>query len=261
MLFEMNISISSIYFSPVKSISFQKINKCEIKKNIGIINDRLFAFSRLLDSGKAQKMEQEPGERKLINFLTLKNTPMLNKYSFEFNEGNLELFDDQKKLFSINPNNPEEVSLIEQEVLNLDDQVKGPVFLLKNNQNPFFDTNSGGEVMNSISLINHKSIKDFEKNMGKEVEHQRFRGNFYIDGLDAWEERNWIGKSININGIPFKVDDHIPRCSATNLKPKSGEITFNLPQKLKEFYDHMDLGVYLIPLEDGEVSIEDKIII
>ena len=42
-------------------------------------------------------MEQEPVERKLINFLTLKNTPILNKYSFEFNEGNLELFDDQKK--------------------------------------------------------------------------------------------------------------------------------------------------------------------
>ena len=88
-----------------------------------------------------------------------------------------------------------------------------------------------------------------------------FRGNFYIYWLDAWEERNWIGKTININGVPFKVDDHIPRCSATNLKPKSGEITFNLPQKLKEFYDHMDLGVYLIPLEDGEVSVKDKIII
>ena len=44
---------------------------------------------------------------------------------------------------NLDPNNPEEVSLIEQEVLNLDDQVKGPVFLLKNNQNPFFDTNSG----------------------------------------------------------------------------------------------------------------------
>ena len=261
MVFEMNISISSIYFSPVKSISFQKINKCKIKKNIGIINDRLFAFSRLIDSEKAQKMEQKPSARKLINFLTLKNTPVLNKHSFEYNDGNLELFDDQKKLISIDPNNPEEVSLIEQEVSNLEDQVKGPVFLLKNGQNPFFDTNSGGEVMNSISLINLKSIKDLEKNIGKKVEHQRFRGNFYFDGLDAWEERNWIGKTININGVPFKVDDHIPRCSATNLKPKSSEITFNLPQKLKEFYDHMDLGVYLTPLDDGELSIEDKVII
>jgi len=261
MIFDMNISISSIYFSPVKSISFQKINKCEIKKKIGIVNDRLFGFSRLLDSRKAQKMEQEPSERKLINFLTLKNTPILNKYSFEYNEGNLELFNDQKKLISINPNNPEEVSLIEKEVLNLDDQVKGPVYLLKNNQNPFFDTNSAGEAMNSISLINHNSIKDIEKNMGKEVEHQRFRGNFYINGLDAWEERNWIGKTIKINGMTFKVDDHIPRCKATNLKPNSENVTFNLPKKLKEFYGHIDLGVYLIPSEDGEVSIEDKIII
>ena len=257
----MNITISSIYFSPVKSISFQKINKCKIKKNIGIVNDRLFAFSRLLDSEKAQKMEQEPSERKLINFLTLKNTPILNKYSFEFNEGNLELFDDQKKLISISPNNPEEVSLIEKEVLNLENQVKGPVFLLKNNQNPFFDTNSGGEVLNSISLINHNSIRDFEKNMGTVVEHQRFRGNFYVNGLDAWEERNWVGKTIKINKMTFKVDDHIPRCSATNLKPNTGDVTFNLPNKLKEFYGHIELGVYLIPSEDGEVSIEDKIII
>ena len=97
--------------------------------------------------------------------------------------------------------------------------------------------------------------------MGKEVEYQRFIGNLFVSGLDAWEERHWIGKSININGAPYIVDDHIPWCSATNLKPKSCEITFNLPQKLKEFYDHMDLGVYLIPLENGEVSIEDKIII
>ena len=261
MFFEMNISISSIFFSPVKSISFQKINKCEIKKNIGIINDRLFAFSRSLDSGKAQKMEYEPSQRKLINFLTLKNTPILNKYSFEFNEGNLELFHDQKKLISINPNNPDEVSLIEKEVLNLEDQVKGPVFLLKNNQNPFFDTNSGGEMLNSISLINHNSIKDFEKNIGKRVEYQRFRGNFYIKGLDAWEERNWIGKTIKINGMSFKVDDHIPRCSVTNLKPESGEITFNLPQKLKEFYNHIDLGIYLLPLEDGLVSFGDQVVI
>ena len=79
----MNITISSIYFSPVKSISFQQISKCQIKKNIGIVNDRLFAFSRLLEIKKAKRMEQDPAMRKLSNFLTLKNTPVLNKYSFK----------------------------------------------------------------------------------------------------------------------------------------------------------------------------------
>ena len=50
---------------------------------MGIINDRLFAFSRLLESKKAYIMEKDPKARKLINFLSLKNTPPINKYEFE----------------------------------------------------------------------------------------------------------------------------------------------------------------------------------
>ena len=32
-----------------------------------------------------------------------------------------------------------------------------------------------------------------------EIEISRFRGNIYVDGINAWEERNWIGKIIKIN--------------------------------------------------------------
>ena len=49
----MNYKISSIYFYPVKSISFQNLKKCVIKKDIGILNDRIFAISRLVDADKA----------------------------------------------------------------------------------------------------------------------------------------------------------------------------------------------------------------
>ncbi len=255
----MSITISSIYFSPVKSISFQKISKCQIRKNLGIVNDRLFAFSRLLDSKQAHKMEKDPKERKLINFLSLKNTPPINKYKFEFNKYKLEFFEDKKKMLSVNPNYPSERVLIEDVILNLDKLIKGPIFLLKNNKYPFFDTTTAGEVMNSISLINSNSIKDFEEKIGKKVEYQRFRGNFYIDGLSAWHEREWVGKKISINGLPFKVVDNIPRCSATNLKPRSDLITMNLPQQLKKFYNHFDLGVYILPQENGVVSNGDKI--
>ena len=255
----MSIVISSIYFSPVKSISFQKIEKCQIKKNMGIINDRLFAFSRLLESKKAYIMEKDPKARKLINFLSLKNTPPINKYEFELNNEKLELFENKKKIISINPNNPNEISLIEKKILNLDKLIKGPIFLLKNNKYPFFDTTTAGEVMNSISLINYNSIKDFEEKIGEKIEYQRFRSNFYIKGLPAWKEREWVGKVISVNGLLFKVLENIPRCSATNLKPKSDIMTFNLPKMLKKFYNHIDLGVYISPLEDGEVITGDKI--
>ena len=170
-------------FSPVKSISFQQISKCQIKKNIGIVNDRLFAFSRLLESRKALIMEQDPALRKLSNFLTLKNRPLLNKFSFEYNKGRLEFFKNKKKLVSIDPNNIYETKLIEKKISNLHSLVKTPVFLLQNKNKPFFDTNSSGEVMNSISLINNNTIKDIEDKINQKLEYQRFRGNFYIEGL------------------------------------------------------------------------------
>ena len=255
----MSITISSIYFSPVKSISFQQISKCQIKKNIGIVNDRLFAFSRLLESKKAKRMEEDPAMRKLSNFLTLKNTPVLNKYSFEYNKGKLELIKNKKKLVSIDPNNLNAIKLIEKKISTLESSVKTPIFLLKNKNEPFFDTNSGGEVMNSISLINHNSIKDIEDKISQKVEYQRFRGNFYIEGLPPWKERDLLGKIINIGGLSFRVDENIPRCSATNLRPKTDKSTFNLPQKLKQLYGHSDLGVYISPLNDGEVSCGDQV--
>jgi len=255
----MSITISSIYFSPVKSISFQKISKCQIKKNIGIVNDRLFAFSRLLESRKALIMEQDPDLRKLSNFLTLKNTPLLNKFSFEYNKGRLEFFKNKKKLVSIDPNNIYETKLIEKKISNLHSLVKTPVFLLQNKNKPFFDTNSGGEVMNSISLINNNTIKDIEDKINQKLEYQRFRGNFYIEGLPPWKERDLLGKIIKIGGLSFKIDSNIPRCSATNLKPKTDKSTFNLPLKLKKLYKHSELGVYILPLNDGEISSGDQI--
>ena len=70
----MNCTISSINYCPVKSISFQSIQSCDIKKNLGMENDRIFAFSRIIDLEKAKLVEKNPDERNLNNFLTLKNS-------------------------------------------------------------------------------------------------------------------------------------------------------------------------------------------
>ena len=60
----MSATISSINYCPVKSISFQTIDKCEIKKNIGIVGDRIFAFTKDLDLDNAKLFEKSPEERK-----------------------------------------------------------------------------------------------------------------------------------------------------------------------------------------------------
>ena len=79
---------------------------------------------------------------------------------------------------------------------------------LMDEKNPFFDTMPD----NSISLINKKSINDFSKKISTDIEFERFRANIYLGDLEAWEERKWIGKIIDINNIKFLITDEIPRC-------------------------------------------------
>ena len=131
--------------------------------------------------------------------------------------------------------------------------------LLQNNKFPFFDTTHSDKVFNSISLINLNSIDDFGKKINETIEPQRFRGNFYVNEIDAWEERNWIGKTIVINDILFKVERHIPRCVAINLKPKTDDNGLNLLQSLKKTYNHFDMGIYLRALNNGKVEVGNKV--
>ena len=255
----MNCSVVSIYNCPVKTLSLQSLKSCNIKKNIGMTNDRIFAFSRGVNFEKAKLIEKNPDERKLNNFLTLKNSPVLNKYNFIYEKNNLTLTFKNKELISINLDNSEDLSLISEKLLELETSLAKPIFLLKNSDFPFYDTTNSNNVMNSISLININSIKDFEKKINEKVETQRFRGNFYVDGIEALEERNWINKVIKINNVSFKVEKNIPRCVAINLKPKTDDNSLNLLKSLKKSYNHFDLGIYLTALNEGKINVGDKV--
>ena len=255
----MNCRISSIHYCPVKSISFQNINSCEIKKNLGIANDRIFAFSRNVDLEKAKLIEKDAKERKLNNFLTLKNSPVLNKYNFIYENSKLTLTSNNKDIISISADNPNERLLLSNKLMELENSLTQPISLLKNKDYPFYDTSHSNKVFNSMSLINLNSIKDFEKKINEKIQIQRFRANFYVDGIEAWEERNWLGKIIKINNIAFKVEKNIPRCVAINLKPKTDDNSLNLLQSLKKTYNHFDMGIYLVALDDGKIQIGNKI--
>ena len=104
------------------------------------------------------------------------------------------------------------------------------------------------------SILVSKFIKIDQK-----IEKSIFRSNLYFDGIEAWEERNWIGKTIKINDVLFKVEKNIPRCVAINLKPQSDDNSFNLLQLLKKNYNHFDMGIYLTALDDGEINIENTV--
>ena len=259
----MNCTISSLHYCPVKSVSFQTIDSCEIKKNIGIVGDRNFAFSKDLDTNKAMLFEKSPEERKgkWNKILTLKNSPVLNKYNFLFKNDNLTLTFEDKKVLTIDINENSERQKLVKKIIELESSLKEPIVLMRNKEFPFFDTSVSKKVdfVNSVSLLNIQSINDFQDKIDKNIEISRFRGNIYVDGIKAWEERNWIGKIIKINNVSFKVEKNIPRCVAINLKPKTDDNSLNLLQSLKKSFNHIEMGIYLVALDGGKIEIGNKI--
>ncbi len=248
------LKIENLFFCPVKSLSFNESYSFKIIKNKGIENDRIFAFVQDQEESKIKEILENPKFRKLNNFLTLKNTPELNKYNFSYIDEKLILRDNKKDIICIDPNLLSDQNLISNKITELIKKEKKINFLV-DKKNPFFDTMPD----NSISLINKNSIRDFETNIKTNIEYHRFRANIYVSGIDAWKEREWLGKTIKINKINFLVTEEIPRCSATNLQPGTTNSTMNLPNLLKKTYDHINMGIFLIPQNDGNISSEDEI--
>ena len=207
--------------------------------------------------------EKSPDQRKgkWNKILTLKNSPPLNKYNFEFKDKKLIFTIKDKEILSIDINELNEREALSSKISELESSLKQPIVLMKNDTFPFFDTSISKKVnfVNSVSLLNIQSINDFQSRIDKKIETSIFRGNICIDGVEPWKEREWIGKTIKINNVLFKVEKNIPRCVAINLKPKTDDNSFNLLQLLKKNYNHFDMGVYLTALDDGGINIGDTI--
>tara|TARA_Y100000590_G_C15527388_1_gene941813 strand:+ start:240 stop:1010 length:771 start_codon:yes stop_codon:yes gene_type:complete len=252
------IYVKNLFYCPVKSLSFSETKSLSIINNLGIKNDRFIAFTRGLNKISSKKFNNSK-DRNLNFFLTLKNSPYLKKYNFIFDDKDkiIKLYKNKKFLIECNIHNEIEVSKIEKFIENIDVKIKKPIFLIFNNKIPFFDTTPNI----SVSMININTIKDLENKLNMKIEYERFRGNVLIDNLNAWDEFKYLDKIINIGEVNFKVDAKIPRCSATNINPKSYKLDINLPNSLMKLYGHKDLGVYLIPQNSGLIKTYDKVIL
>jgi len=190
------VKIKNLYFSPVKSLSFNNVDTLEIIKNIGIKNDRIFAFTNNLNFKDIELIKNNPLKREIYKFLSLKKYPELNEYNFLLEDNFLILEFENKIILKTDIDNQHEVKILCSKLEGILPNIN-KINLLKDRVNPFFDTMPN----KSISLINLNSIKDFENLSNHQVEHERFRGNIYVEDLDKWEERNLVGKVLSINDI------------------------------------------------------------
>ena len=101
-----------------------------------------------------------------------------------------------------------------------------------------------------ISVINLATLKDLERVMEQPIDHRRFRGNILVDTGEAWSERKWVGRDIQLGAAKAVVVDNIDRCAAINIAPETRAKNMNLPAHIVRTFGHMDCGVF-IRIKDG----------
>lgn len=109
----------------------------------------------------------------------------------------------------------------------------------------------------SIAILNLASLADLSARMGHDLSIHRWRGNLWLDGVDAWQEWTWIGKRLHIGSAVLEVKERITRCMATTVEPATGQSNAHTLNALEREFGHQDFGLYAVVVEGGDIATGD----
>lgn len=111
----------------------------------------------------------------------------------------------------------------------------------------------------SISINSHSTNNAVGVKLGYEPSPLRWRGNLWVDGIDPWEEFNWVGKRVRIGDAEFDIKERITRCLATTANPKTGKRDAATLDTLQDNWGHKQFGVYGVVVRSGQINLGDEI--
>lgn len=112
-----------------------------------------------------------------------------------------------------------------------------------------------------VSLISLASCEALSAQAGAFVDPLRFRGNIHFDGVPAWQELDWVGRTLKIGGVEMRVTKRTKRCAATNVNPSTAERDMTLPALLQQTYGHADNGIYALVTKGGAMAPGDAVVV
>ena len=113
----------------------------------------------------------------------------------------------------------------------------------------------------SVSIINMASHDDLADKMQQDLSPLRWRCNIHLTGFDAWEERNWVGKTLRIGNAELHVEEPILRCLATTANPETGMRDADTLGALKHHWDHQFFGVYAVVTQGGNIEVGQEVVV
>lgn len=241
------MEVIEIWRYPVKSLSGARVERTVLNPGQGLPFDRRWALA-LPDSEAARGPGWHPKGQFAVQ---VKEAAMADLQC---------TFDDRTGVFAIkSPANlacegclmaPDGRAKIAATVTrHLDMDADAPLHMVEAQDIGYFDSLKG-----PVSILNLASVRALEEATGRSVDPLRFRMNFWIDGLEAWAENSWVGKTLHIGPARLRVTKPTGRCKATHVNPSSGAVDMDVLHALKGAFGHTDMGIYATVEDGGPVA-------
>lgn len=249
----MSISLRAIYRYPVKGLNGESLEQVPLEAGKRVPGDRLFALAH----GSAPWDASGPRWLPPKYFYTLRNEPRLAQINAHFDSasGRLSLQREGREVARGDIRDPLGRTIIGQFFADfLGPDGRGLPKLVE------AAPNSGLTDVPEpwVSLLNLDTVDDLARVARQELDPRRFRANLWISGASAWQEREWLGREIQVGAVRLRVAEMIERCAATNVNLETAERDINLPLLLQRGYGHRYMGVYCMVMRGGEVAVGDE---
>lgn len=243
--------LQKIYRFPVKGFPGHQLEKAELKAGAGIPNDRRYAVT----NGVEDTGEWMPSKSFFVN----SRVDGMSKFKCDFDGDSVQLENILGAKLRFTLDDPSSIDEANAELLNF----MQPVGIHEDLPMPKIIDRGESSLWDysdtPISIINAESVKALDAKLGTELDPLRFRGNFIVADLPAWEEFSWMGKRIQIGECVLDVHRPIDRCPTPGVNPETGERDVEVTPGLRDHFGHIYCGMYANVVKGGEVKSDDSI--
>ncbi len=251
----MPIHLSRLYRHPVKGLRAEALEQVTLTPERALPLDRLFAITH----GSSQFNHQDPAWIARKNFAVVAHSAQLAsiKCQYDFHSGALNLANESGAIGSVPINQPDTNAKLNHI---LESHVGcnqiGPYRLV---QVP--GTSLSDSPTQTVSIMNLQSMAQLQDAVGQPLDAERFRGNLWLDDMDAWQEHDWLNRELTIGDTRLLVTETIERCAAINVEPGSGARDTRVLKTLNQQFGHNLFGVLARVKDGGKISVGDAVIV
>ncbi|WP_136636944.1 MOSC domain-containing protein [Pseudooceanicola onchidii] len=240
-------TVAAMYRHPIKAIGREEVDEVDLIAGQTLPGDRLWAVAH-----EAAKLAEGEWNR-CVNFIRGASSPKLMAVSLKTEGKKLRL------------SHPDLADLL------IDPATEGPALI--NWVRPLVDkgraapthvfpapiarglTDTADPTISLAGMASHEAVA--ARAAGPFAVH-RWRCNIFLDGLTAWEEFDWVGRTIRLGEAKARVEKRIDRCMATTVNTETGDRDVPTLDILKD-YGHQDFSVGVIVTKGGRLRTGDKV--